>query len=224
MKISIIHPSRSRPQQAFETFTKWHNSADNIKDVEYVLSLDNEDNDLANYLGLFNPCLITLSLGDNNSAIEAINGATEYANGDLIIVISDDFYCPEHWDTLLLNELQGKYDFVVKTQDGIQPTLITMPILDRTYYNRFGYVYHPDYKHLWCDCELTVVGHYLGRVINSNLLFTHNHYTTGKSEKDAINDKNDLTHEQGQTIFNERLKINFGIENPLIEYNQIKWH
>jgi hypothetical protein len=214
MKISIIHPSRHRIKQALATREKWLLRADNP--VEYIFSFDSDDDTIPSYVGgLRSP---------NKTAIEAINAAALNATGNLFIVVSDDFDCPEHWDTLLLKEIGGEEDFVVKTQDGIQKTLITLPILDRKYYNRFGYIYHPDFLHMGSDVEFTAVAHMLGRVINSDLMFEHLHYTTGKSPKDAISEKNDLTYRHGDEVLEEHKKNNFGIDNPVCTYESIVWH
>jgi hypothetical protein len=217
MKISIIHPSRSRPKQAGVTLTKWLISADNPQNIEYIFSLDLDDPMRKQYKGQ------KIIANNNTSAIAAINYAAHYATGDLLIVVSDDFDCLPHWDTVLLSALKGKVDFLVKTPDGIQPTLITLPIMDRTYYNRFGYIYYPGYQHMWSDQEMTAVGMMLGRVINVNLLFEHKHYSTGKFKKDAISKRNDSTWNQGKQLFHERLKSNFGIEQPVMAYGEIKW-
>lgn len=221
MKISIIHPSRSRPQMFWNTQLRWINRADK-KDFEYILSLDSSDIELAHYT------LNALSgtkfcVNDNKSAIEAINNAAKIATGDIIVVISDDFSCPEHWDILLLKEVEGKSDFLLKTDDGLQPTLVTLPILDRAYYSRFGYVYHPDYLHLHCDEEMTIVAMMLGCYIKSDLKFEHLHYTTGKTDFDAINAKNNATWAHGQATLDRRAKDNFGIANPLIKREDIQW-
>lgn len=231
-KISIIHPSRSRAEQADYTAAQWFNKSDGK--FEYILSIDETDPELPKYKELFNTTFNNCGkiqriypkrplISDNKSAIEAINNAAKIATGDLLIVVSDDFDCPEHWDTLLLDALNGKSDFIVKTQDGLQPTLITLPIMDRVYYNRFGYIYHPDYLHMHCDEEMTIVGHMLGKVINLDLLFSHNHYTTGKMAMDAINVKNNATWAHGQSTLDRRAKTNFGIENPLVKREEIQW-
>jgi len=214
MKISIIHPSRSRAEIANKVRAEWLSKADT--DVEYIFSLDNDDIQNTKYDG---DCIYN----NNRSAIDAINKGAEVAKGDLLIVVSDDFSCPEHWDTLLIEALQGKSDYCVKTQDGLQPTLMTLPIMDRVYYDRFGYIYHPSYRHMFCDQEMTAVAHMLCKAITLPLLFPHNHYSTGKFKKDAITLRNNATWQQGEKLFNERLTTNFGIENQVIQYSQIKW-
>ena len=215
MKITIIHPSRARAEIANKVRTEWLNKADGI--VEYVFSLDNDDVQGTLYEG---NCIYN----NNRSAIDAINKAAEIATGDLFVVVSDDFDCPEHWDSLLIWGLQGKSDYCVKTQDGLQPTLMTLPIMDRIYYERFGYIYHPDYRHMFCDQEMTAVAHMLGKVITLPLVFPHNHYTTGKFQRDAVTLRNNATWQQGERVFNERLKNNFGIEFPVCKYSDIVWH
>jgi len=125
---------------------------------------------------------------------------------------------------LLLEALQGKSDYCVKTQDGLQPTLMTLPIMDRIYYERFGYIYHPSFSHMFADQEMTAVAHMLGKAITLPITFPHNHYTTGKFQRDAITLRNNATWQQGEKVFNQRLKTNFGIENPVMNYSDIKWH
>jgi hypothetical protein len=95
--------------------------------------------------------------------------------------------------------------------------------MDRAYYTRFGYVYYPGYRHMFCDQEMTAVGHLLGKVIDLDMTFEHMHYSVGKSNYDEINRKNDATWSQGEALFNERLKTNFGIDNPVVPYSSIVW-
>lgn len=223
-KISLIHPSRNRPEQAYNTFRNWTEKAENWNNFDYTLSLDYSDPTLAKYNDWIDRYpLPSQIINDNNSAIEAINKAAKISTGEIIIVISDDFDCTHYWDTQLLAKLEGKSDFIVKTIDGLQKTLITLPIMDRVYYNRFGYIYHPDYLHMHCDEEMTIVGHMLGKVINLDLCFPHNHYTTGKMQMDAINAKNNATWAHGQSTLDRRAKTNFGIENPLVKREDIVW-
>lgn len=215
MKITCIHPSRARAEIANNTRKEW--LLNSYNDIEYIFSLDNDDVQGTLYEG---NCIYN----NNRSAIDAINKAAEIATGDLFVVVSDDFSCPVNWDNLLLWGLQGKSDYCVKTSDRLQPTLMTLPIMDRVYYERFGYIYHPDYLHMFCDQEMTAVAHMLGKAITLPILFPHNHYTTGKFQRDKITLKNNATWQQGERVFNERLKTNFGIENPVMNYTDIVWH
>lgn len=224
MKISIIHPSRSRPQMAADTKSKWLNSADCKENIEYRIICDEDDPEVGRYQYQNGYKNILICNNQNHSCITAINFGALHSNGELLIVVSDDFDCPEHWDTLLLTALVGKEDFCIKTNDNYQPFIMTLPIMDRKYYNRFGYIYNPEYLHMFCDTEMSAVAWMLGKYIKANVTFVHKHYTTGAMVKDAINEKNDATWAQGEAVFHRRITENFGIENPVNTYSSIKWN
>ena len=219
-KISIIHPTRSRPELAFKAAMNWISKCKNMEDVQYILSIDTDEPKLIEYTKLFKNFNICITKNDNRSAIDAINNAARLAVGNLMIVVSDDFDCPMDWDETLLTSLDGKEDFIVKTADGIQAFIITLPILDRKYYDRFGYIYYPGYRHMFCDSEMSVVGYMLDKTINLDIMFKHNHYIVGGMAKDAINERNDSTWEQGEQLFHSRKLINFGLSDFVKPYKE----
>lgn len=221
--ISLIHPSRGRPDKSFSTILSW-GTFGNVRDnLEIIISLDSNDTELLRYQERFKADHTIVN--KNRSAVDAINNAAKVATGDILIVVSDDTECFHSWDTVLLKEVQGKTDFILKTQDGIQPWMITMPIMDRAYYNRSGYIYHPDYLHMFCDTELTCVADITGRKITSNLMFKHNHYSVTKEQPDEINRKADATWAQGEKLFLERYKKNFDLPPglPIQDNGIIRW-
>jgi glycosyltransferase involved in cell wall biosynthesis len=213
MKISVIHPSRNRPDQASATINKWLNSCDNRDNVDYILSLDTDDTTGYCYFHLTG--LVKILHNPNKTAIEAINFAATKAIGDLLVVASDDMDCPEHWDTLLIEALKGKEDFCAKINDGHQDWIITLPIMDRKYYERLGYIYHPGFAHMFADTHMTCVAWMTGRYVPVNLLFTHKHNNAGYGKRDALNIRNDRTWAQGQYLFRRLRRLNFEI--PLNE-------
>lgn len=228
MKITVIHPTRQRPDMAIATARKWLSSAKN--NIEYIFSMDSDDPTYERVYAEFKETPnVLFNLRYHTSAIHAINAAAEIAIGDLFVVVSDDFECPYHWDEFLLQQLEGKSDFVVKTDDGAQPWIITLPILDRAFYNRFGYIYNPGYIHMYSDTEMTHVGHLLGRVITLPIKFKHNHPDILKRGRDAINIKNDASYPQGEKLYIERFLRNFDlpneqiISNPYIHPSHLAW-
>lgn len=220
MVISLIHPSRGRPRIASDIAIKWIKNAG--VDVEYILSVDDDEPTnsgigSSEYITWFNIIVNNYKYisNKNRSAIDAINNAANISTGDIIVVMSDDFDCHPQWGKKIIETTQGKKDWIAKTPDGIQKWIITLPIMDRAYYNRFGYVYYTEYQHLFCDTEMTCVADLTGRKINLNIPFTHNHYSTGKTQKDAINERADKTWAQGEKLFIERYKKNFDLVNPV---------
>jgi hypothetical protein len=200
MTFSIIHPSRSRPQKSFETIQKWILKA-GMDDFEIIVSLDEDDTELPRYWSVYQNLHVTFQIGKNKGAVEAINRAARVAQGTIFIVVSDDTDCCVRWGSRLLKYTAGKTDFVLKTRDGIQPTMITMPILDRVYYQRDGYIYHPDFTHCWSDRYFTEVAHKRKRVITKNITFRHLHYSILKKKPDAQYQRTDATFNEGKLIY-----------------------
>jgi len=217
ISISIIHPSRGRCAMATQTAQKWMQNTKHTNQIEYWFACDSDDTQFDMYQNSIQTMGLRANFSRNKSAIDAINRVAPLTKGNLIVVVSDDFDTFYGWDDFLLNSLSGKKDYLVKTSDGYMNNnwLITLPIMDRFYYNRFGYIYHPEYKHMFCDTEMTCVGNMLGKVVdlqNPSAIFQHNHYSIGKMNKDEINVKNDSTWNQGKELFLSRHDMNFGLK------------
>lgn len=215
MEISILHPSYKRPALARACYGSWTRKLSKTEDREYILCLSANDPTLDEYKRLFENEEVKIVIHPENGWVKQLNLAAEHSVGNWLVCIGDDFDCPMYWDEELLQHLKGKEDVIVKTQDGTQPWIMTLPLMDRKYYNRFGYVIYPEYKHMWGDTELTHVADLVGRVVNVPMLFPHNHYTTGKMKKDEVNLANDSTWNQGESLYVQRAKNNFGIQNPV---------
>jgi hypothetical protein len=215
MKISILHPSWKRPLLAKECYDTWIGNADNPQDIEYILCLSDKDPNNTTqrdgYSDVFYKANVRIVSIPDNGLIKQVNHAASICTGNLIIAVSDDFVCPEHWDTILLTALEGKSDYVVKTQDGLQPFIMTLPIMDRAFYNRFGHIYHPDYNHMYGDEELALVGQMLNMTITLPDYFRHNHYSTGVNPNDEVNMKNDSFFMVDKETFLARKAKNFDV-------------
>jgi len=182
MKISIIHPSRQRPQIAGNVAQKWLTSADNPTEIEYILTLDTSDPAVDWYKQRFFEIPgVKIIINPNDRMTEAVNAGAKEATHDLFVVVSDDFDCFPGWDTWLLKQVEGKDDFAVKVPDGYVKDhyLQTLPICDRKYYNRFGYIYDPAYRHMYVDTKSSAVAYMLGGMIvipdEGNPIFKHLH-------------------------------------------------
>lgn len=211
--VTIIHPSRGRPHKSLATICKWIARAGTA--VEVVISLDDNDIELEQYKHQYawRASGITMVVSPNKSTVEAINNAMAIATGDIFIIVSDDTDCPLNWAVKLEAYTKGMRDFVMKTWDGIQKNMITMPIFDRAYYNRFGYVYNPAYEHLFADAEFSDVAYKLKRVVRKmGFKFPHNQYAhIPGGRPDEVHLKNERTYATGKALYLSRKKINFGL-------------
>lgn len=209
MMFSIIHPSRGRPLQSFNNIQRWIQRAAS-NDFEIIVSLDEDDPHLFQYQAGYacskdlNPN--RLIVNKNKSSVEAINRAAAISKGDILIVVADDQECPINWLPKLQRFCVGQSDFVLKVKDGFQQRIITMPIMDRAYYNRDKHIYNPKFDHLFCDTWFTDLAYKRGRVISKNITFKHNQYSIIGKPPDEIYQKNNATYESGKKTYLELKK------------------
>lgn len=216
MKFSLLHPSRSRATKSYSATQDWLNNCSG-KDIELIVSIDENDPDKEHYKAIYrNVHQARIIVNQNRSAVDAINNAAKEARGEILIVVSDDTGCLRDWDGVISRATAGKQDFILKVFDGIQRWLVTMPILDKTYYNRWGYIYHPDFRHLFCDTFLTHQADALKKVIwRNDILIPHHHYSVTRSPKDIVSIAADETLRQGEKVYMDLIAKNLLIEGDI---------
>lgn len=210
MMISLLHPSRGRPEKAFITANNWMREAGGVA-VEHIFSLDKDDPLLSGYNPVHKGRII---VNDNDCVVQATNHAAKEAKGDVLIYLSDDFDCFPLWGEQLkniINLYQG--EFMIKVHDGLQDfyaKVLTIPIMSRPLYNKLGYFFHPDYKSMWVDVDLYEVCDRMGVIKpHREIVFQHNHYCNGKSKRDETYNRSDAHFETGRRIYHRRRATNF---------------
>ena len=89
MKFTLLHPSRGRPQQAYDTLVNWLEASSSMYKIEHILSLDSDDLQLEKYRELFSPKHGLLERGmitvnGNTCVVEATNKAAGFSNGEIL--------------------------------------------------------------------------------------------------------------------------------------------
>ena len=109
------------------------------------------------------------------------------------------------WDTMIDQALAGDLDRCAHFPDGHQTDLCTLPIMGRTYYERFGYVYHHDYLSLWCDNEQTDVAVRDGKMVRRDaVLFRHDHPAWGSAKMDDLYRRNEALYRRDEKVYKAR--------------------
>ncbi len=216
MKISLIHPSRGRPNKSIDTVLYWLNKASFINDIEVIVSLDSSDKQVLNYTyeTLYFNYLITVN--DNDCVVKAVNIAAEHATGDILIYLSDDFKCPDNWDELVRKEFENENrPLLIKVDDCLQKfdiPVLTIPIMNRALYERLGYFFHPEYKSMFVDEHLYWVSRKLGALKPApHLKFEHCHVSVGKSQDDETYRRSAANWDQGKALFKKHQAQGFPV-------------
>jgi hypothetical protein len=200
--ISLIHPSRGRPQKSFDNAIEWIAKAG--CEVELIVSIDTTDDCAGLYVGMYKSVKVLIK--DNKSVVEATNHAAKEASGDILIYLSDDFKCPDNWAVSVENEFK-KYvgPTLLKVYDKLQAfniPVLTIPIMNRALYERLGYFFHPDYKSMFVDEHLYWVCKKLHALkMAPHLEFPHEHVSIGKAKDDDTYRNSAKNWSQGQALF-----------------------
>lgn len=213
MKITLLHPSRGRPEKSNETVREWRRKAGTIP-FEIIVSIDLSDPsrwDYQKYYGVH--CLIK---NENISVVEATNKAAKMSDGDILVYLSDDFKCPNNWGQLVLKEFEGVTEpRLIKVDDCLQPfhvAVLTIPIMNRALYEKLGYFWHPEYKSMFVDEDLYWTAKKLGALkMCPHLKFPHEHVSIGKAENDETYKRSAANWEQGKAVFARRKAAGFPV-------------
>jgi hypothetical protein len=198
MKILVKYPTRDRPHLFYPNICSTYLLAKEKENVKFLVSMDYDDITINhdNNKRIQELTGAEIIIGKSQSKIDACNRDMDNSGEwDIVLLLSDDMVCQlPGWDEVIRNAFKDGLDQCVHFNDGFTgQRLMTLALLGRKYYERFGYIYCPDYKSLWCDNEMMDVARKLSKyTYNDKVLFRHIHYSNiGK-----------------QAIIDERMRIN----------------
>lgn len=227
--ISVVHPTRNRVSLFEATLNNWMQKCSNPKALEYIVSID-ESETVINYFGYKHVIQkanekfgssISLLISPNTCCVQAVNSGAEAAKGDLIIVNSDDFDCPDKWDEILVTEgfLSNHKPQVFLIDDGLSKDIVSLPILNRLAYTELGYVYYPEFISMFADNDLYENAKQKGWLENRrDIRFQHVHYTFTKQEPDEAYKRQNSSRSWkiGEQLFKERCASNFSNVSAIV--------
>lgn len=158
-----------------------------------------------------------LCFGNSKSKIYAINRdineMTKWYDWDILVNLSDDqVFIEKGFDEVIRNSFEGNTDQVLHFPDGNNDALMTMSIIGRLYFERDGYIYHPDYISLWCDNEAQEVAkkRKCYKFVNQRI-FNHLHPAYGKAIFDEQYKNTESYYHKDELTYRKRESINFGL-------------
>ena len=214
MLIHYNFATRNRPQKMAKAI---NTIIDLSTDKNYTIGLTIDDDDsttlnshqLADILQLGQ---IKLNPGRSNCKVHAINRGMAGWIGDIAVNMSDDMrFIKRGFDGDIIQAFQGEGDQFVHFPDGrVNKILPTMSIMGRSYYERFNFIYHPDYHSLWCDNEAMDMAQQLGRYKFIDLqIFSHEHPSWTGEPADDLLMHTESFFEIDQETYKRRSKLGF---------------
>lgn len=223
-KILFKLPSRSRPERVFEVLDATMENKLQDKNFSFLLTLDEDDETMNNQEvidKLKTYPNMNIVFGVSDSKIGAVNRDLNEYEGewDIVVLLSDDMVPVLFgFDERIRKAFKDNFpdlDGVTWFNDGFQGQRInTLCILGKKYYERFNYIYHPEYKSLYSDNEFTEVARRLGKQKYFNtVIIEHRHFSIrGNRERyDDLYRKNDSLMDRDGQVYKERLRKNFDL-------------
>lgn len=188
---SLCHTTARLPNGWRKAFDVWLERCDDPSQVEYVLTVDKARmKELPVLTWREYLAWRSLTIAPNYArrcAVDGWNTAGRASSGKVLITVSDDWFPPEHWDTLMLKyipDLDGDYVLDVDNSDNSSP-LLPFSILTRKYYERLGYFFYPEFIGMMADNDFTDVARGDGVVVNARkMVFEHLHPEHGTAPMD----------------------------------------
>lgn len=204
---SLCHTTARLPDGWREAIQMWKDRADHPELVEHVFVIDNSKDgenydDEYNFVydkvkpRIFQNTMVGCNFG-RKCCVDGWNYAAQLSRGKFLINVADDLFPPEHWDTLLLQELTtirtatrhtnestdwADQEIALDIETGAPhwtaagSGLLTFCFITRKYYERYGYMLYPEYISVYSDNDFTDQARRDGVVVNAkHLKFDHRH-------------------------------------------------
>jgi hypothetical protein len=212
MKILVKYPTRARPDLFRKTLALY------LADPSAQVLISADMNDAAMNVPEMRSFIESqprteCRWGRSRTKVEAINDGVAEAKWDLLILASDDMI-PQRQDyAARIRQIFQQHfpggDGVLHLDDGrSQRRLNTLVICDRKYFDRTGYIYHPDYISVFCDDEFQAVSERLGRAVYVGEIIIR-HEWTNVTGRDALHIRNESHYETDAVTFRARRAAGF---------------
>ena len=204
-KISLLCPSRGRPNDMERLIKSVAATATEPSRVEIMLYVDDDDPEKINYLVSHKNLSTDPKVGrllnvdllvDEPLTTPLINYIlADRAQGDILVITNDDqIFVDNNWDVRIDEEAAKFPDdiYCMWFNDGrYQEKICTFPILSRKWVDTLGYIEPFLFEHFNCDLWTWQIGQMIDRLhYIPDILVEHLHPDTGKAEADETTERN----------------------------------
>lgn len=224
MKLLVNYPSRSRPFKFINIMRSYVEKSSKLHDLHFLIKVDRDDVSMNNprivaFLDSLKISYTLEVLSDCKGKIDAINRCVSNQQFDAVICIADDMNVIEsNWDDIICQDFGGDYDRCINYNTDKRLTdfksLLVLPIIGKVLYDRFGYIYHPDYVSEYCDNEQTEVFGALGKIHHKDQkVFDHDWW----GNQDSLMDRNkNIGFSIDRITFQKRKANNFELAQKTV--------
>lgn len=210
--VLLKYPTRQRPRLFRLTLRKYIDTAG--APLRIVVTIDVDDISMNNRImrDWIAEQGAEIDISPRRGKIIAINSGIPADQWSVLVLASDDHIpVTDGWALRILSDMPEDGDALLWYKDIRQDRICLMPVMGRSYYDRFGYIYHPAYVSLWCDNEQTEVAQSLGKLIqpDSELFRNESADWGGIIRTDSLYRKNNAYYKIDRQTYERRKLLNF---------------
>lgn len=212
-------PSRGRPERFFKALDSIVNNLATPYAYHISCTLDEDDPTMNN------PHIkekieqyknTSISWGLSKSKIDAVNRGMPDIEWDILCIHSDDMLWEMYgFDEIIRTEFGDNFDMLLHIPDNdAKDLLATYYIAGKEFYSRFGYVYNPQFKSLWCDNLVMDISKILGcyKYAPYHGMIFHSNPSYGHYPKDEMFISQQLDWEHDEKVYREIKNRGYDIE------------
>lgn len=207
MTLLIKFPTRNRRLKFEQVYSKYKELATNPS-TKIVAIIDPDDR--MSYIACNNGG-IDYIMTKGTGKIAAINTPLRLCDTYDVLLLASDDMIPQvkGYDQIIIDDMARTYpdtDGVLWYNDGYTGNkLNTLVCAGRKYLERFGYIYHPDYKSLWCDNEFMDVANSIGKMTYiDKVIIKHDHPMNVGSPMDNLYRINERWYKHDEQTYMKR--------------------
>jgi len=220
LKFLFKYPTMGRPDWFCETLGTYYKLLSGKHDYQFLVSLNEDDPTMLSadiIRHMMTQDNLIFRTGLHKSKVQAINAdMDEVDDFDILVLVSDDMIPQQAgFDLIIAEDMLTHFpemDGALHYNDGCcgQDKCITLSIMGKKMYDHFGYIYHPDYRSLFCDNEFTDVVRDMNKVRYFPSVIIKHDWKGGRGG-DHVYKRNGALWKQDQATYNRRKELNFPV-------------
>tara|TARA_A100001515_G_scaffold144922_1_gene150766 strand:+ start:1596 stop:2333 length:738 start_codon:yes stop_codon:yes gene_type:complete len=194
IKISVLCPTRGRPQLMQRVVEKCLETCSDSSQIEIVFGIDDDDiksiEKAKELQKQFSSDNIEYTVWPRKKYIfsDLINQCSKAASGEIFNLMSDDaVHDSKDWDNVAIGYFNRYPDKIIllQTVGGVNPKT-SFPFMHKNWRTAAGYLLPPTFSGDWADYWITDVASELPgrRFVQSDIVISHLHAEMGLMEKD----------------------------------------
>jgi hypothetical protein len=206
--ILIKYPTRGRADLFVKRIADWKLKAKDMSRLKFIVTCDKDDRSMNNeWIQSFCKTMnIEINYHDSNTKISACNKDIPESGWDYLVLLSDDMECRcEGWDNVIEEIFTQSGKGVIWFDDGLNHSIDTFCVVTLEYYNKFKYLYYPEYISVFCDNEFTEVAMLLGELVQGNpSIVKHNWVGLELKDETHIRNETNENYKKDGELFKAR--------------------